>query len=388
MCFSNCKNISNGERSVIEELHSTWNLKTEQITGDIFTGYENVYDQLNYTKEDYDNDPENVTNNVFNVYRSVNLVPIIYYTESGIIKAIRDFATTKYNTIQSNVLGLGNNSGQTINRFLFPNMMSAEPKGRGSNSLKDRFFNDDKLRRAIRICFEFRDGNNLVYPTAIRRALELVTGENVTNFKAQNAKAIVEHLCPVLWGNIYDYSAGYGGRLLGITSSNMRYNYIGIDPNSETIKYLNYLNNCIEEAVGIKGEIIQSVSEEYQPNDIDLAFSSPPYFNLEKYSDEKTQCMVRYRTLNEWFSGYAEPTIKNIYKGLNKDGIFATNIADYKTYGQKEPVEVVQTWISNAERIGFKHVKTIKMMLNTRPGVGNNKTEGREKFEGVYVFQK
>jgi len=388
MCFSNCKNISNGERSVIEELHSTWNLKTEQITGDIFTGYENVYEQLNYTKEDYDNDPENVTNNVFNVYRSVNLVPIIYYTESGIIKAIRDFATTKYNTIQSNVLGLGNNSGQTINRFLFPNMMSAEPKGRGSNSLKDRFFNDDKLRRAIRICFEFRDGNNLVYPTAIRRALELVTGENVTNFKAQNAKAIVEHLCPVLWGNIYDYSAGYGGRLLGITSSNMRYNYIGIDPNTETIKYLNYLNNCIEEAVGIKGEIIQSVSEEYQPNDIDLAFSSPPYFNLEKYSDEKTQCMVRYRTLNEWFSGYAEPTIKNIYKGLNKDGIFATNIADYKTYGQKEPVEVVQTWISNAERIGFKHVKTIKMMLNTRPGVGNNKTEGREKFEGVYVFQK
>ena len=388
MCFSNCKNISNGERSVIEELHSTWNLKTEQITGDIFTGYENVYDQLNYTKEDYDNDPENVTNNVFNVYRSVNLVPIIYYTESGIIKAIRDFATTKYNTIQSNVLGLGNNSGQTINRFLFPNMMSAEPKGRGSNSLKDRFFNDDKLRRAIRICFEFRDGNNLVYPTAIRRALELVTGENVTNFKAQNAKAIVEHLCPVLWGNIYDYSAGYGGRLLGITSSNMRYNYIGIDPNTETIKYLDYLNNCIEEAVGIKGEIIQSVSEEYQPNDIDLAFSSPPYFNLEKYSDEKTQCMVRYRTLNEWFSGYAEPTIKNIYKGLNKDGIFATNIADYKTYGQKEPVEVVQTWISNAERIGFKHVKTIKMMLNTRPGVVNNKTEGREKFEGVYVFQK
>ena len=388
MCFSNCKNISNGERSVIEELHSTWNLKTEQITGDIFTGYENVYDQLNYTKEDYDNDPENVTNNVFNVYRSVNLVPIIYYTESGIIKAIRDFATTKYNTIQSNVLGLGNNSGQTINRFLFPNMMTAEPKGRGSNSLKDRFLNDDKLRRAIRICFEFRDGNNLVYPTAMRRALELVTGENVTNFKAQNAKAIVEHLCPVLWGNVYDYSAGYGGRLLGITSSNMRYNYIGIDPNTETVKYLNYLNNCIEEAVGIKGEILQNISEEYQPDNIDLAFSSPPYFNLEKYSDEETQCMVRYSTLDEWFSGYAEPTIKNIYKSLNKDGIFATNIADYKTYGQKEPIQVVNDWISLSERIGFKHVKTIKMMLNTRPGVGNNKTEGREKFEGVYVFQK
>jgi len=28
------------------------------------------------------------------------------------------------------------------------------------------------------------------------------------------------------------------------------------------------------------------------------------------------------------------------------------------------------------------------MMLNTRPGVGNDKLEGREKFEGVYIFKK
>jgi len=25
-------------------------------------------------------------------------------------------------------------------------------------------------------------------------------------------------------------------------------------------------------------------------------------------------------------------------------------------------------------------------MLNTRPGVGNDKLEGREKYEGVYIF--
>ena len=74
----------------------------------------------------------------------------------------------------------------------------------------------------------------------MRRALELVTGENVTNFKAQNARAIVEHLCPVLWGRVYDYSCGYGGRLLGISSSNMGYTYIGTDPNTETYEYLKY----------------------------------------------------------------------------------------------------------------------------------------------------
>jgi SAM-dependent methyltransferase len=222
----------------------------------------------------------------------------------------------------------------------------------------------------------------------MRRALELVTGENVQNFKPQNARAIVEHLCPVLWGNVYDYSCGYGGRLLGIGSSNMKYNYIGVEPNTETVKYLNFFNDCIEEAVGVKGTIIQSVSEEYQPEDIDLAFSSPPYFNLEKYSDEDTQCMVRYKTLDEWFDGYVTPTIEHIYRGLNREGIFATNIADYKTYGQKEPVQVVQRWIETAKQNGFKYQGMIKMMLNTRPGVGNQKLAGREKFEGVYVFKK
>ena len=281
---------------------------------------------------------------------------------------------------------LGNNQGQAINRFLFPNMMTAEPKGRGSNSLKDRFYDDNKLIRAIRLCFDHRDGNNLAHPTAIRRALELVTGENIQNFKPLNARAIVEYLCPVLWGNVYDYSAGYGGRLLGITTSKMRYNYTGIDPNTETYNNLHYLNDLIYDTVGNRGTLIKTVSKEHKPDGlVDLAFSSPPYFNLEKYCDEPTQCMNRYTTLDDWFEGYVAPTMKNIKDGLSIDGVFATNIADYKSYGNKE-YKVVDRWIETAEKIGFKHKQTIKMMLNTRPGVGNDKVAGREKWEGVYVF--
>jgi len=374
--------------STLQDIYNFWGIKPSNIVAEEFTGYESVYNQLNkLDKPAYNKDPEGTINKVFDIYRSINLVPIIYFTEKGLINAVRDFKSISYNTVKDSKISLGNNKGQPLSRFLFPNMMTAEPKGRGSNSLKDRFYDDKKLKRAIRICYDMREGHKLVYPTAIRRALELVTGENIQNFKPQNARALAEHLCPVLWGNVYDYSAGYGGRLLGISCSNMSYNYLGIDPNTETIKYLNYFNEILDEAVGFKGTIVQNVSEEYKPNDIDLAFSSPPYFNLEKYSDEETQCMVRYSTLDEWFSGYAEPTIENIYNSLNQDGIFATNIADYKTYGKKE-YKVVDDWITLSERIGFRHVGTIKMMLNTRPGVGNNKLAGREKFEGVYVFRK
>jgi len=372
----------------IQTLHDVWNIKPEHITGDEFTGYESKYTELDkFTKEVYDRDPESTIQRVADIYRSIDLVPIVYYTEKGLIEGIRKFKRTRYNPVELNTIGLGNNQGQTLNRFLFPNMMTAEPKGRGSNSLKDRFYDDNKLARAIRICFEFRSGDKLVYPTAIRRSLELVTGENVQNFKPQNARALVERLCPVLWGTVYDYSAGYGGRLLGITSSNMNYEYTGIDPNTETIEHLNYLNELIEEATGATGKIICNTSEQYVPENVDLAFSSPPYFNLEKYCDEETQCMVRYQTLDEWFEGYVVPTIKNVISGLNPEGIFATNIADYKSYGNKEYF-VVDRWIQTAEALGLRHTDTIKMMLNTRPGVGNDKLEGREKWEGVYVFKR
>ncbi len=378
---------------MIEQLHKTWGVEEyathARLKGETtFTCYEGVAEQLaGYTKSRYQAAPEKTIEEVFAIYRAINIVPIDYYTEQGLITDIKVLYDTLSNEVKDDRVGLGNNQGQTINRFLFPNMMTAEPKGRGSNSLRDRFLDDRKLERAIKICFEYRDGQNLVSPTALRRALELVTGENIQNFKPLNARTLAEWLCPTLWGKVYDYSAGYGGRLLGVTTSKMNYKYTGIDPNTETVAYLKYLNQLINDSIGNSGQIIQAVSEEYELEDIDLAFSSPPYFNLEKYCDEPTQCMNRYKTLDEWFEGYVVPTMQNIYKGLNPDGIFATNIADYKSYGNKE-FKVVDRWIETAEKLGFKHKQTIRMILNTRPGVGNNKTEGREKWEGVYVFTK
>jgi SAM-dependent methyltransferase len=377
-----CSNVA-VPRAMINEINKFWGILPEHTFSDEFTGYEDLYSEFDkHTKETYDLDPAGTIDRVFDLYRNRNLVPITYYTEAGLRVACRTFRDANYNHCKGSRIGLGNNQGQPINRFIFTNMQTAEPKGRGSNSLRDRFFHDTKLKRAIRICFEFREGNKLVYPSAMRRALELVTGENVTNFKAQNAKAIVEYLCPDIWGRVYDYSCGYGGRLLGITSSNMNYTYIGTDPNTETYNYLQYLNSII----GSNAEIHCETSQDFEPEDIDCAFSSPPYFNLEKYSDEDTQCMVQFQTLDDWFQGYAEPTVRNIHKGLNPGGLFATNIADYKATGGE--FKIVDEWIKLTEKNGFKHVDTIKMMLNTRPGVGNDKQAGREKWEGVYVFSK
>ena len=372
------------KRFMIEHLYKKWgiNFSPDFIK---FDGYESVYNHLDtFTNEQYDRDPDTVIDEVFKIYRSINLVPITYYTEDGIRETINNLCLATANPIQNNVLGLGNNQGQALCRFMFPNMMTAEPKGRGSNSLKDRFFDDTKLKRAIKICFQYREGEHLVRPIAMRRALELVTGENIQNFKAFNARSIMEELCPIFGGKVYDYSAGYGGRMLGAGTSRMHYEYWCAEPNTETVEYLKYLASFLRSEI----KISCIGSESYIPRPhFDLAFSSPPYFNLEKYCDEPTQCMVKFKTLNQWFDGYVAPTISNIYECLNDDGVFATNIADYKA-----PIvgkyNIVNKWIKNAEKLGFTYQKTIKMLLNTRPGVGNNKKEHSSKFEGIYVFTK
>jgi len=129
-------------------------------------------------------------------------------------------------------------------------------------------------------------------------------------------------------------------------------------------------------------------SEEFdpEPGSYDAAFSSPPYFNLETYTNEETQCMNRYTNLAAWFDGYVAPTLEMVHTGLANDGIYAVNIADYKN--GKEQFAIVDQWKSLSEKIGFEYCEQIDMILNVRPGVGNGKLEKAYKSEGVYIFRK
>jgi hypothetical protein len=96
--------------------------------------------------------------------------------------------------------------------------------------------------------------------------------------------------------------------------------------------------------------------------------------------------MNRYTNLDRWFEGYVAPTLEMIYKGLATDAIYAVNIADYKN--GKESFEIVEHWKALSEKVGFEYVEQIDMLLNVRPGVGNNKLEKAYKSEGIYLFRK
>ena len=363
-------------------------------TQDTATGYESVMPQLRkLSKEAWTAADEAgrqaIQDKVFDIYRGINIVPITYYSLDGCRQAVNELAT-KTKSVKNHQLGVGNNEGLTLGRFWFPNMQTARWLDNATVSIRSRFMHDNKLKRAIKLAYVHRDeSEDTAIPKNIRRALELVNGGTIQNFKPMNARAIWEHICPVWRGRVLDFSSGYGGRMLGAMTSNLRFHYTGIDPNTRTSQGLTALGELLTEQNLGAGYSMNCVpSEEFDPDPgfYDAAFSSPPYFNLETYTDESTQCMNRYTNLASWFDGYVAPTLEMVYRGLCSDGIYAINIADYKN--GKEQFAIVDQWKSLSKKIGFEYCEQINMMLNVRPGVGNNRDTKIHKSEGVYIFRK
>jgi hypothetical protein len=330
-----------------------------------------------------------IQDQVFDIYRSINIVPITYYSLDGCRQQVNELAT-KTKSVKNHQLGVGNNEGLAFGRFWFPNMQEAKWNDNATVSIRARFNHDNKLKRAIKLAYVHRDeGADTAIPKNIRRALELVNGGTIQNFKPMNARAVWEYICPVFRGNVLDFSSGYGGRMLGAMTSNLRYNYTGIDPNTRTFQGLEALGELLDEQNLGSGYSMNCMpSEEFDPEPgfYDAAFSSPPYFNLETYTNEPTQCMNRYTALSAWFDGYVAPTLQMVHKALASDGIYAVNIADYKN--GKEQFAIVDRWRELSEQVGFKYQEQLDMILNVRPGVGNNKLEKAYKSEGIYIFKK
>lgn len=358
-------------------------------------GYEDVLDKLKtYTKERYmlldDDGKENMINEVFDIYRNKNIFPITYYNEQGILKEIEKCIDKNIDWNEDNdVLDFKYNQGQSLCRFLFPNMQDVVIKNVKNNSPYYKFHDDNKLKRAIKFCLEHKSVKSPVVPSAIKDGLEMIGGNVATNFKPMNAKALYERYVPKN-GIIYDFACGYGGRMLGALTSKNNYSYFGVEPNSGTFDNLNKLGNYIEQVTKRKNsfKIYKKGSEDFRLSKgeyFDFAFSSPPYFNLEVYSNENTQSYIKFPTLDKWLEGYVRKTIKNIFFMLKKDRYYAVNIADFKI-GNKN-VEFVDEWIRISEEEGFTFVNTIHMKLQNRRGQGNGENK-RGKKEGIFVFKK
>lgn len=226
--------------------------------------------------------------------------------------------------------------------------------------------------------------------------------------------------------NIYDPSAGWGGRILGAMSvkDDRKIHYIGTDPNSDNFfekdgkicsKYeqiADFFNNNKGTLPGFSYnntyDIFQLGSEviQFEPRfqkykgKLDLVFTSPPYFAKEGYSLDKEQSCHKYTSYEYWRDGFLYETLKTAYEWLKPNRYLLWNIANVRFDGKTMPLEEDSKKI--LESLGMKYIGMEKMILSKAPGNAHvSTTTGRpatknstkingswNKFEPIFIWLK
>lgn len=356
---------------------------------DAESGYEDVMDKLKmYTHESYMNasdlDKEIMVQEVYDIYRAKNIFPITYYSPAGVAKEIKKVIDRDVSDWDGKVLGMKLTQGSSLCKWFMPNMFDVVVRDNPNTQYK-RFYQEEGLKKAIAFCLRYDTG---VKPVQVQAGLRM-TSSVATNFPPMRAKALFEHYAPQN-GVVYDYCCGFGGRMLGALASKKNLTYVGTEPNTQTYDQLVELGLAIEGVTGrtdsfdlyCAGSETDAVVSNWEGK-VDFAFSSPPYFNLERYSEEETQSYNKYNEVDTWLEGFVRPTVKNIYKLLKPNRYYAVNIADFKV-GSKQ-VSFVDDWIRISIEEGFTYDHNLPMKLTTRTG---NRGINDNKQEGIFVFYK
>ena len=227
----------------------------------------------------------------------------------------------------------------------------------------------------------------------LREALFKLSPE-ATLFKTTVAKSIYDIFKPK---HILDMSSGWGDRLIAAIAygadSGVDVKYSGFDPNSSLkYKYMNIVNTLAKrkENFKVRTEPFETANLK-DIKDVDLFFSSPPYFDFEIYTNEETQSINNYKTYNDWLVRFLFRSIKNAFSVIVKDGYFVMHITD--TGNMRNVCELIKLYIEeylDGSYIGciftqapgkrrhpmwvFKKdqkVKTDKVMSNLYPEISN-----------------
>lgn len=161
----------------------------------------------------------------------------------------------------------------------------------------------------------------------------------VAQFPVKNVKKVIQKLYPDHdWFdkplNYHDASCGFGMRLTAAVLNNC--NYYGTDPNVELydklIELYDFLKcyfNCGKADIKCIGS--ETFVTEWE-NIMDISFTSPPYFNVENYSQDNCKSTLNYSNYSKWIEEFTIPSINNTVKYLKKDGYLCINIKNIVRY--------------------------------------------------------
>jgi DNA modification methylase len=209
-------------------------------------------------------------------------------------------------------------------------------KTRGKSCV-DIFDNDARLTRALAKAPGFWPDRRCWSGQSVRTLMRISHKMRPSNFRPVVARQLVRAFSAD-GARVLDFSAGFGGRLLGVVSLD-RF-YVGIDPAIRQIAGLHRLYCSVRRYVPGKAELYHACAEDLLPEIpdrfVDLIISSPPYFDREKYSEELSQSYLRYPQFSNLIDHFFAPVLRHSTRTLKPGGLLLLNVTDHPDFNLKD----------------------------------------------------
>lgn len=376
------------------------------------TGYESREKELRkYTSEDFFAEDEEgrarIIDEVTDIYEEMGIFPIKYFSDAGVQDEILKCFNATASFREQNIVANGF-QGASLCSWRFPSLWSTPSAQDDNGSAYEKFYRRSELRKIVSFNFTYHTDNAKGTPGYNILSGVRMTGSTPTNFLPMNAQAIFERFTPE-GGVIWDPCTGFGGRMLGALSSRKNFKYVGTDPSTEVMHNLHKLGEAIMHT--LDGELnddgtpyetegryelhCMGAEELNIPdNSVDFVFTSPPYADLELYSNDgkdfnsKNQSTNKFPELEEWMEGFVRGVVKKIASALKPGSYCAINIADFNLHGRD--VHYVDDWTRISEEEGLTRMRGQQIYLGVRARSGSKLlgTGDSMKKENILVFQK
>lgn len=184
----------------------------------------------------------------------------------------------------------------------------------------------DNLVKALR---NNRRTHSTPYVSEIIRQLGFSNGlTKVTMYRPTLTKLIMDKYKPQ---RVLDICVGWGGRMLGSVCNPNIY-YTGIEPCTKTYEGLVKMKESLNLTnATLYHNTAQAILPTLDDKSYDLALTSPPYFNLEIYTDENTQSFHKKQTYEQWVSTFLKPVVEQTITKLKDNGKSCWSVKNFKT---------------------------------------------------------
>jgi len=259
-------------------------------------------------------------------------------------------------------------TGMKICEHFFPNFFKIQNnKGTNFKSLWKR----EVLEKVLRWN---RKSHSTPYLSELRRGIYFCEGlTKNTMFRPHIAKMISEFYSSKI---VLDPCCGWGGRMIGTVASGAE--YIGFETNTETYDNLNRIAKFF--AIEDKVTLINDGSERMDQYDFphaDITLTSPPYFNLEVYSESDKQSENMFQTYEEWKEKWLKVVIS---KSLERTNVSCWNVHNVGKMKMIEDVEQIHN------DLGYELTKEFSLVSSKRQ-TNQNKTGNKKNQDMTRCFR-